>query len=70
MRGSLRQILTATFGLAALLVIVEHAGGFSKILEAGGGAYATGFAALTGHATPGTTGTGVRYTAGTARSYT
>jgi hypothetical protein len=69
-RGSLRQILTATFGLAALLIIVEHAGGFSKILESGAGAYATGFAALTGHAVPGASAGGaVRYTTGTARSY-
>jgi hypothetical protein len=67
MRGSFRQILSATFGLAVLLIIVEHAGGFSKILESGAGAYATGFAALTGHATPGTGG--AKYTAGTARSY-
>jgi len=69
MRGSLRQLLTATFGLAALLILVEHAGGFSKILESGAGAYATGFAALTGHVTPGTAG-GVRYTQGTAQRFT
>jgi hypothetical protein len=72
-RGSLRQILTATFGLAALLIIVEHAGGFSRILESGAGAYATGFAALTGHAAPSrvasSQSTGIRYTAGTARGY-
>jgi hypothetical protein len=72
-RGSLRQILTATFGLAALLIIVEHAGGFSRILESGAGAYATGFSALTGHAAtsrPATaSSTGIRYTAGTSRSY-
>jgi hypothetical protein len=68
-RGSLRQVLTATFGLAALLIIVEHAGGFSKILEAGAGSYATGFAALTGHATPGTATRAPVYTRGTSRSY-
>lgn len=68
MRGSLRQILTATFGLAALLIIVEHAGGFSKILDSASGGYATGFAALTGHATPGKA-SGVKRVAGTARSY-
>lgn len=68
MRGSLRQILTATFALAALLIIVEHAGGFSRILDSASGGYATGFAALTGHA--GTaTASGVTRVAGTARSY-
>lgn len=66
MRGSLRQILTATFGLAALLIIVEHAGGFSKILETGASSYSTGFAALTGHTAPGRGQTTVAYRAGTA----
>lgn len=69
MRGSLRQILTATFGLAALLIILERAGGFSKILESSASAYATGFAALTGHATPGTMSRAPAYTRGTGRSY-
>lgn len=68
MRGSLRQILSATFGLAALLIIVEHAGGFSKILESASGAYATGFASLTGHASPGKA-SGVSYVRGTAQGY-
>jgi len=49
MRFTLRQILSATFGLAALVIILEHAGNFSKILESGSSAYATGFNALTGH---------------------
>lgn len=49
MRGSLRQLLGATFGLAALVIIIEHAGGFSKILDSGAGAYSTGFNALVGH---------------------
>jgi hypothetical protein len=48
-RGSLRQLLAATFGLAILVVILEHAGQFSKVLEAGVGAYSTGFNTLTGH---------------------
>jgi hypothetical protein len=48
-RYSLKQLLSATFGLAALVVILEHAAGFSRVLEAGSGAYATGFNALTGH---------------------
>jgi hypothetical protein len=51
MRFSISQLLQATFALAALVVIVEHAGGFSKILGAGANAYATGFNALTGHST-------------------
>lgn len=50
MRSTLKQLLAATFGLAALLIIVEHSGGFSKILDSGAGAYATGFNALIGHA--------------------
>jgi hypothetical protein len=49
MRFPLSQLLQATFALAALVIIVEHAGGFSKILGAGANAYATGFNALTGH---------------------
>jgi hypothetical protein len=48
-RFSLRQIITATFGLAVLVVILEHAGQFSKVLESGAGSYATAFNALTGH---------------------
>jgi hypothetical protein len=51
-RSTLAKVLSATFGLAALLVVLEHAGGFSKILDSGAGAYATGFAAITGHASP------------------
>jgi hypothetical protein len=51
-RSTLAKVLSATFGLAALLIVLEHAGGFSKVLESGAGAYATGFAAITGHATP------------------
>ena len=50
MRSSLKQLLGATFGLAVLLVIVEHSGGFSKVLGASAGAYSTGFNALIGHA--------------------
>jgi hypothetical protein len=49
MRFSLRQIITATFGLAILVVILEHVGAFSKVLESGAGSYATAFNALTGH---------------------
>jgi hypothetical protein len=48
-RFSLRQVITATFGLAVLVVILEHAGAFSRVLEAGAGSYATAFNALTGH---------------------
>jgi hypothetical protein len=51
-RGTVAKVLSATFGLAALLIILEHAGGFSKVLDAGAGAYATGFSAITGHAGP------------------
>jgi hypothetical protein len=64
-RFTIKQVLSATFGLAALLIIVEHAGGFSQILESGAGAYATGFQALTGHARA-TRGGGVGYTRGIA----
>jgi hypothetical protein len=48
-RFSLRQILAGTFGIATLIVILEHAGAFSQVLESGSGAYATAFNALTGH---------------------
>jgi hypothetical protein len=60
MRGTVAKVLSATFGLAALLIILEHAGGFSKVLDSGAGAYATGFAAITGHATP-SSRSGVRF---------
>jgi hypothetical protein len=49
MRSTVKQVLGATFALAALLIIMEHAGGFSQILDKGANAYSTGFAALTGH---------------------
>jgi hypothetical protein len=49
LRFSLKQIISATFGLAILVVILEHAGSFSRILESGAGSYATAFNALTGH---------------------
>jgi hypothetical protein len=52
-RYSLKQLLSATFGLAALLIILEHAGQFSKVLESGAGAYATGYNALIGHSSHG-----------------
>jgi hypothetical protein len=48
-RFSFRQVITATFGLAVLVVILEHAGAFSRVLESGAGSYATAFNALTGH---------------------
>lgn len=67
MRFTLRQILSATFGLAALLIIVEHAGGFSQILESATSGYATGFQALTGHAA--VTGRGISYRRGVATGY-
>jgi hypothetical protein len=48
-RFGLKQIISATFGLAILVVILEHAGAFSRVLESGAGSYATAFNALTGH---------------------
>ncbi len=47
MRSTLKQVLAATFGLAALVIVLEHAGGFSKVLASGASAYSTGFKALT-----------------------
>jgi hypothetical protein len=44
-----RMVVPSIFAMAALLVILEHAGGFSSILGTGSGAFATGFQALTGH---------------------
>jgi hypothetical protein len=51
-RGTLKQVIGVTFGLAALLIVLEHAGGFSQVLESGARSYATAFQALTGHARP------------------
>jgi hypothetical protein len=50
MRASFKQIVSSVFGVAILIIIVEHAGGFSEILNTGSGAFSTGFQALTGHA--------------------
>ena len=47
MRGTARQILTAVFMMAVLIVVLERAGGFSLILERGSGAFAQAFGALT-----------------------
>ncbi len=47
MRGTLRQVLAWTFGLAALVIVLEHAGGFSKALTAAGNLYKTGYQTLT-----------------------
>ena len=46
MRFSLKQILSATFGLAVLMIILEHAGAFSQVLESGVGAYSTAYETL------------------------
>lgn len=50
MRGTLKQVIAGVFGLAFVLVILEHAGGFSSILAQGGGTFSTAYQALTGHA--------------------
>jgi hypothetical protein len=55
-RFTLKQVLSATFGLAALLMILEHAGAFTKILTASASSYATAFNAVTGHASAGRAG--------------
>jgi len=49
MRGELREILTATFTVVVLVVILEHAGAFSQILGRSASAYATDVRALEGH---------------------
>lgn len=49
MRFTVGEVIRATVGLAALLIIVEHAGGFSQVLRAGGGTYATIFQSVSGH---------------------
>lgn len=46
MRGTVRQILGAVFALATLTVIIEHSGGFSKVLESGSAAFKTGYQTL------------------------
>lgn len=49
LRFTVKEILTATFGLAAFVVLLEHAGGFSKVVQASTTGYAETFGALTGH---------------------
>jgi hypothetical protein len=49
LRFTVKEILTATFGLAAFVVLLEHAGGFSRVVSSSAGAYAETFGALTGH---------------------
>jgi len=48
-RATIGQIVTATFGVVFLVVILEHAGGFSQILGKSATAYATSVKALEGH---------------------
>jgi len=48
MRSELREILTATFTVVILVVILEHAGAFSQILGKSASAYATSVRALEG----------------------
>ncbi len=49
MRFTVGEIIRATVVLAGLLIIVEHAGGFSKVLSSGATSYATVFNAVSGH---------------------
>lgn len=66
MRGLVFKVATSVFGLAALLIILEHAGGFSSILGTGSSAFATGYEALTGHG-GGSKGVATGYNAGGKR---
>lgn len=50
MRSLAVKIVVYTFGVAALIAVLEHAGGFSQILTSGSTSYATAFGALTGGA--------------------
>lgn len=47
MRFPWSQVIKAVLGMAALIVILERAGGFSLILERGSGAFGTAFSSLT-----------------------
>jgi hypothetical protein len=49
MRFTVGEIIRATVFLAALLIIVEHAGGFSRVLGAGASSYTQIFTAVSGH---------------------
>lgn len=49
MKGSIHEILAATFTVVIVVVILEHAGGFSQILGKSATAYATDVRALEGH---------------------
>ncbi len=64
MRSLVVKVAGSVFALAALLIILEHAGGFSSVLSTGSSAFATGFEALTGHG-GGMKGTATGYNAGT-----
>jgi hypothetical protein len=60
-----RMVVPSIFAMAALLVILEHAGGFSSVLSQGGSTFATGFQALTGHGANGSSkGVATGYNAG------
>ncbi len=49
MRGTVKEILSATFGIVILVIILEHAGGFSKVVTSGSSAYVTAVHGLEGH---------------------
>lgn len=49
MRGLVRDLMMYTLGIAVLVVILEHAGGFSTVLGASSRAYSSTFNTLTGH---------------------
>jgi hypothetical protein len=56
MRFTVGEVIRATVFLAGLLIIVEHAGGFSQVLKAGAGGYATVFQSISGHGAGGAAG--------------
>jgi hypothetical protein len=49
MRGTVKEILSATFGIVILVIILEHAGAFSKVLTSGSSAYVKAVSGLEGH---------------------
>jgi hypothetical protein len=48
-RSLAAKVVVYTFGVAALIAILEHAGGFSQILSTSFSGYGGAFTALTGH---------------------
>ncbi len=49
MRGTIKEVMTAIFGIAILVIILEHAGGFSKVVGSSVSGTDQVFNTLVGH---------------------